>query len=136
MVALAESILAKRRGYGTIVSYNVPPYGRAGLYLELANLKELVEEYRATAANGIADKSLSQSIFDSAQRTGMVNDVPLLLDRLDKTTVFTEADLPDAAFESGAFGDWILRLTDYLSILQDRLFSSGLRYATCVFGIL
>lgn len=24
----SESILAKRRGYGTLVSYNVPPYGR------------------------------------------------------------------------------------------------------------
>ena len=24
----SESILAKRRGYGTIVSHNVPPYGR------------------------------------------------------------------------------------------------------------
>jgi hypothetical protein len=27
----SESIVAKRRGYGTIVSHNVPPYGRAGV---------------------------------------------------------------------------------------------------------
>ena len=40
----SESILAKRRGYGTLVSYNVPPYGRAGLYMELASLKELLED--------------------------------------------------------------------------------------------
>ena len=40
----SESIVAKRRGYGTIVSYNVPPYGRAGLYKELANLRELVRD--------------------------------------------------------------------------------------------
>ena len=26
----SESIIAKRRGYGTIVSHNVPPYGRSG----------------------------------------------------------------------------------------------------------
>lgn len=26
----SESIIAKRRGYGCIVSHNVPPYGRAG----------------------------------------------------------------------------------------------------------
>lgn len=38
----SESIIAKRRGYGTIVSYNVPPYGRAGLYKQLAELKALV----------------------------------------------------------------------------------------------
>lgn len=38
----SESIIAKRRGYGTIVSYNVPPYGRAGLYKQLAELKALL----------------------------------------------------------------------------------------------
>ncbi len=26
----SESVVAKRRGYGTIISHNVPPYGRAG----------------------------------------------------------------------------------------------------------
>jgi len=31
----SESILAKRRGYGVLISHNVPPYGRAGLYKEL-----------------------------------------------------------------------------------------------------
>ncbi|OSX68793.1 hypothetical protein BU14_2236s0001, partial [Porphyra umbilicalis] len=34
----AESALAKRRAYATIVSHGVPPYGRAGLYKELAAL--------------------------------------------------------------------------------------------------
>jgi hypothetical protein len=29
----SESIIAKRRGYGTIVSHNVPPYGRCAAYL-------------------------------------------------------------------------------------------------------
>jgi magnesium chelatase subunit H len=27
----SESIIAKRRGYGTIISHNVPPYGRRAL---------------------------------------------------------------------------------------------------------
>jgi len=44
----SESIVAKRRGYGTIVSHNVPPYGRAGLYKQLAQLKDLISEYRET----------------------------------------------------------------------------------------
>lgn len=30
----SESIIAKRRGYGTIVSHNVPPYARAGMITE------------------------------------------------------------------------------------------------------
>jgi hypothetical protein len=35
----SESIIAKRRGFGTIVSHNVPPYGRAGLYKQLAQVR-------------------------------------------------------------------------------------------------
>ena len=42
----SESIVAKRRGYGTIISHNVPPYGRAGLYKQTAELRELLGEYR------------------------------------------------------------------------------------------
>ncbi|KAG2423878.1 hypothetical protein HXX76_014932 [Chlamydomonas incerta] len=45
----SESIVAKRRGYGTIVSHNVPPYGRAGLYKQLSSLKETLQEYREGA---------------------------------------------------------------------------------------
>ena len=39
-------------GYGTIISHNVPPYGRAGLYKQLAALRELVNEFREDPANG------------------------------------------------------------------------------------
>lgn len=116
-----ESILAKRRGYGTIVSYNVPPYGRAGLYLELFALKELVDEYR-TAANG-ESRELGQAIYDTAERCGMLNDVPLLNE-------LNDSELPDSVHQDGTLSLWVLQLSDYLGILQDRLFSSGLRYDT------
>lgn len=39
----SESIIAKRRGYGVMVSHNVPPYGRAGLYKQLAELRALLQ---------------------------------------------------------------------------------------------
>jgi cobalamin biosynthesis Mg chelatase CobN len=42
----SESILAKRRGYATIVSHNVPPYCRSGLYKELLSLKDALAEYK------------------------------------------------------------------------------------------
>lgn len=42
----SESMLAKRRGYGVLISHNVPPYGRAGLYKELVSLRDLISEYR------------------------------------------------------------------------------------------
>ena len=41
----SESLLAKRRGYGTLVSHNVPPYSRAGLYKELQTLRGLLADY-------------------------------------------------------------------------------------------
>eukprot|EP00960_Hanusia_phi_P025876 745925-Hanusia_phi.AAC.5 len=41
----SESLLAKRRGYGTLISHNVPPYSRAGLYKELQTLRGLIADY-------------------------------------------------------------------------------------------
>jgi len=132
----SESILAKRRGYGTLVSYNVPPYGRAGLYLELANLRDLVSEYRtlteidvnhdlinATEENNRED--LRSTIWSSCQRCGMNNDVPLLAIEGDTGSIVTDPDLPPG-LSNKVFNSWILLLSEYMTELQDRLFSSGL----------
>ena len=109
----SESILAKRRGYGTLVSYNVPPYGRAGLYLELANLKDLVNEYRSGEVSSSSSRSdLRDAIMASCERTGITSDVELPDD--------TES-LTDEEFDS-----WINTVSNYLVELEQRLFSSGL----------
>ena len=124
----SESILAKRRGYATVISYNVPPYGRAGLYLELSNLKELVHEYRtlATSKTGSNDKMiLREAIWSSCQRSGIDNDVPLLTKDPGFIPSSQSSEIPsDITDES--FGNWILKVSEYLMELQDRLFSSGL----------
>jgi magnesium chelatase subunit H len=141
----SESILAKRRGYGTLVSYNVPPYGRSGLYLELANLKELVEEFRTTAINAADDAPLDvdvfQMIYDLAERNGMTKDVPFYSDLNDPSTIvestsnngppsFSAQNLSKEAAER-----WVLSLSEYLNVLQDRLFSSGLHvFGSCPTG--
>jgi len=127
----SESILAKRRGYGTLVSYNVPPYGRAGLYLELATLNELVTEYRMGSSSGAEstdDAGRSEvrgSIWSTVQRSGMMSDVPLQTDPNDPTTVVTSTDLPEN-ITTECFDSWVGKLSNYLVELQDRLFSSGL----------
>jgi magnesium chelatase subunit H len=121
----SESIIAKRRGYGTLVSYNVPPYGRSGLYLELANLRELVDEYRTSSASGGDSPELRQSIFAMAQCSGMVKDVPLLEDPSSKDSVVSIAELPES-ISKVSFDSWIAALSIYLKVVQDRLFSSGL----------
>jgi magnesium chelatase subunit H len=106
------------------VSYNVPPYGRAGLYLELANLKEMVEEFRSDSGENV---ELCQTIFGLAQRSGMLKDVPLQFETVNELDKLSDSDLPRSVIADGRFKEWILHLSDYLNILQDRLFSSGLR---------
>jgi magnesium chelatase subunit H len=45
----SEGSIAKRRSYAELISYLTPPIENAGLYKELATLKELVMAYRETA---------------------------------------------------------------------------------------
>ena len=117
----SESILAKRRGYGTLVSHNVPPYGRAGLYLELKNLKDLIGEYRTGGS-----EDLKQPIWCTCQKCGIDNDVPLMnKHKGGNETRVTELIIPES-LSSETFDAWIKRTADYLEILQHRLFSSGL----------
>ena len=118
----SESILAKRRGYGTLVSYNVPPYGRAGLYLELSNLKDLVNEYRTTSSG---DQDLRGAIWSSCQRCGIESDVPLFITVDNVQVKVNDPDLPPGLNEE-EFNRWLIDLSAYLVELQDRLFSSGL----------
>ena len=44
----SEGTIAKRRGYGTLVSYLTPPMRQAGLYKELLALRDLIDVYRRT----------------------------------------------------------------------------------------
>jgi magnesium chelatase subunit H len=116
----SESILAKRRGYGTLVSYNVPPYGRAGLYLELANLKDLIGEYRTGGSD-----DLKQPIWSTCIRCAIDTDVPLFIIEGDDNSRLKESDLPESLTTEN-FNAWIKQVADYLELLQERLFSSGL----------
>lgn len=116
----SESILAKRRGYGTLVSYNVPPYGRAGLYKELVGLRDLIVEYREDPDKNYA---LKEAICKKILDAGLESDCP-----------FTEAKrlgiefTPENArlFSNNAFQDYLVQLYNYLQGLETRLFSSGL----------
>ncbi len=69
----SESILAKRRGYGVLISHNVPPYGRAGLYKELVSLRDLISEYREDPQkNYVLKEGICKKILD----TGLEADCP------------------------------------------------------------
>ncbi|CAN8065707.1 unnamed protein product [Agarophyton chilense] len=111
----SEGSLAKRRGYATIVSHNVPPYGRAALYGQLEEMKNLVWEFNETKQMGNPDEKLTEirKMMEEKLVTSGLN-VDLGVDNAQ--------DIDDMEF--------IGKISLYLKTLESRLFSSGLH----VFG--
>ncbi|MGB7895219.1 MAG: magnesium chelatase subunit H, partial [Microcoleus sp.] len=116
----SESMLAKRRGYGVLISHNVPPYGRAGLYKELMALRDLIAEYREdTAKNYVLKEAICKKILDS----GLEADCPF--DEARKLGIaFSFENVGMFSFD--AFNRYLVKLYEYLQVVESRLFSSGL----------
>ncbi|MEM9543588.1 MAG: magnesium chelatase subunit H, partial [Cyanobacteria bacterium P01_E01_bin.42] len=116
----SESILAKRRGYGTLISHNVPPYGRAGLYKELMALRELIAEYREDPQkNLVLKEAICQKIVDS----GIDSDCPFEGGKkLGIAFTMENAKM----FSNNALNGYFVKIYEYLQIIEQRLFSSGL----------
>jgi magnesium chelatase subunit H len=116
----SESMLAKRRGYGVLISHNVPPYGRAGLYKELMALRDLIAEYREDPDKNYALKEgICQKIVDS----GLEADCPFEEGRR-LGIEFTPENV--RMFSAEAFNRYLVQLYEYLQVVEQRLFSSGL----------
>ena len=116
----SESILAKRRGYGTLISHNVPPYGRAGLYKELISLRELIAEYREDPEKNTALRDIiSQKIID----TGLEKDCKFN-EGLKQGIEFTVDN--SKLFSKQVLNAYFVEVYEYLQVLEQRLFSSGL----------
>lgn len=64
----SEGSIAKRRSYAELISYLTPPIENAGLYKELAGLKDLVLAYRQSTNESERDR-LYQSIEALQQQT-------------------------------------------------------------------
>ncbi|KAM3573605.1 hypothetical protein VYU27_004396 [Nannochloropsis oceanica] len=125
----------------TIVSHNVPPYSRAGLYKDLAELRELLSEYRE---NSQGNAGLRPVIAGVLERTGLWGDCPWpssfpsssssslpsssekqagrqQVEREGSLTV-EEAEVVDPDL----FDAYTGILSSYLGVLEQRLFSEGL----------
>ncbi|CAI6005121.1 unnamed protein product [Closterium sp. NIES-64] len=120
----SESIVAKRRGYGTIVSYNVPPYGRAGLYKELAGLRELISEFREDPAK---NESLKPAIVGALVTAGMQADCPFVPSDGSSggEPMFLDEESIQGVSEE-EFEKYLVKLYEYLAVVENRLFSEGL----------
>eukprot|EP01038_Epipyxis_sp_PR26KG_P011025 gene11025-14806_t len=145
----SESILAKRRGYATIVSYNVPPYDRAGLYNELQMLKELLKDFRSDSSSNKDNSEMESSnkkelipiISDVITKCGLYEDLPYegIRDlspatdsnfKLHSMNSTESLQLLNNRITSRKFildySDFIFKMSNYLDELESRLFSEGL----------
>ncbi len=130
----------------TIVSHNVPPYSRAGLYKELQALREALNEYRTTSDTDSSTampsiSSLRESaplIVDLVNKMGLLEDLPFETTLSSEFTFTSEAIMPllddvgdkDSTLATQQFAQdfvkYTSRLWTYLSELESRLFSEGL----------
>jgi len=67
----SEGTIAKRRAYAELISYLTPPMENAGLYKELASLKELLTAYRQSNSEAEREQ-LFASITPLAERLNML----------------------------------------------------------------
>ncbi len=116
----SESILAKRRGYGTLISHNVPPYGRAGLYKELLVLRDLIGEYREDPERNDA---LRPDIIQKIVDLGLPEDCPFTVGQ-EQEIAFTVENA--SLLSKNALQNYFVHIYEYLQTLEQRLFSSGL----------
>jgi magnesium chelatase subunit H len=64
----SEGMIAKRRSNATLISYITPPINDAGLYKGLLDLKALVDRWRASEIDAVAERAqLAPMIFEAAE---------------------------------------------------------------------
>eukprot|EP00435_Cladocopium_sp_Y103_P065817 s319_g27.t2 len=150
----SESILAKRRGYGCLVSYNVPPYARAGLYKdwllsELMERKDNGDQEVATASSYAAaagatpitqgapqdgEPTLEIALIQAVLSAGLEKDLPFpkqvqeAITEAEAQSLDLDACAARAArrFDSADFAEYAAKLRGYLAELEASLFSEGL----------
>ncbi|CAK9063462.1 unnamed protein product [Durusdinium trenchii] len=143
----SESILAKRRGYGCLVSYNVPPYARAGLYKELQSVRGLLSELlerrenvegegqrlraaapavpaAAPAASAAGDgepvePTLEAAVIQAVVAAGLQKDLPFPSDV--QQAISAAGDDVDAAAAAGAAAFEVEGFEDYAGRLRSYL---------------
>ncbi len=87
----SEGIIAKRRSGATLVSYLTPPLAEAGLYQGFADLKAMLERYRAVADDGDERRDLEALIRDGCAdldiEAGDLSDLPGRLYELERELI-------------------------------------------------
>ncbi len=71
----SESTIAKRRLYGTMISYNSPPYTTSDLYEDYAELQDLIDEYHeAMLEDPLRSEKVKAKILEKAKELKFESD--------------------------------------------------------------
>ena len=69
-----EAIIARRRGRAVTISHDEPPFAPSGLYGELTELHELMNQHEA-ATPGLMKATLAKQIIERAKKTNVMKDI-------------------------------------------------------------
>lgn len=73
----SEATIAKRRLYGTMISYNSPPYTTSDLYEDYAALEDYIQEYNEALINSpVRALMLKDTILETAKTLGIESEEP------------------------------------------------------------
>lgn len=114
LVMSATRLLASCCSYGTIVSHNVPPYGRAGLYKQLATLKDLLTEYRGDPDTNAA---LKPAIVDNLALAGLQDDCPYVDPGTLEARALSAQDVDQ--IPASEFNEYASKLYQYLQVTNN-----------------
>ena len=73
---VGEAMQSKRRGSATIISHMTPPFAAAGLQGELADIHNLMHEYKSLDEGGVKEKT-AQMIIDTCYEHNICDDMGL-----------------------------------------------------------
>ena len=71
---VAEAIQVKRRGRGTLISHQTPPFGISGTYNELGEIMENITQYKSVESGMLKD-NLKKSISNTAMKINAHKDI-------------------------------------------------------------
>ncbi len=71
---VAEAMQVKRRGRGTLISHQTPPFGISGTYKEIGEIMDYINQYKSVD-DGMLKTKLKQQITDLSLKLNMHKDI-------------------------------------------------------------
>lgn len=93
---VAEAMQVKRRGRGTLISHQTPPFGISGTYKEIGEIMDYINQYKSVD-DGMLKTKLKQQITDLSLKLNMNKDIEYSKENI-----------------KNSFDDYISKIEDYI----------------------